>query len=92
MSDGIVPELATTQTLQVTVAPPEQSRITQFEYKLSGWQFQVSGESGLSYKVEASTNLVDWVLLSDANIPTVPFRIIDPGPRLAARFYRISYY
>lgn len=92
VSDGIVPELATTQTLQVTVAPPEQSRITQFEYKLSGWQFQVSGESGLSYKVEASTNLVDWVLLSDANIPTIPFRIIDPGPRLAARFYRISYY
>ena len=92
VSDGIVPELATTQTLWVAVSPVVPLRISQLQRLHSGWEFQVSGEPGLTYRIEASTNLVNWETLSTTNPATLPFKIFDLGPRQTSRYYRAIAY
>ena len=92
VSDGILPELATTQTLWIAVHPPELPKISQLQRIHSGWEFQVSGEAGLGYRIEASTNLVNWETLSTTNPATLPFKIFDLGPRQGARYYRALAY
>jgi hypothetical protein len=51
------------------------------------FSFSVSGTSGFEYAVEASTNLVNWVVL-ETN--TVPFNFVDTNAgQFSRRFYRV---
>jgi hypothetical protein len=53
------------------------------------FSFSVSGTSGFEYAVEASTNLVNWVVLGTN---TAPFKFVDPAAgQFGHRFYRAVY-
>lgn len=60
--------------------------------RLSTGEFQaaVTGELGLLYRIEASTNLVDWTELLQVVLSSTNMTFTDPGARLApTRFYRV---
>lgn len=50
----------------------------------------VNGAADLTYTVEASTNLLDWLPLDSYVSPALPFLWSGPGATLLpARFYRV---
>jgi autotransporter-associated beta strand protein len=50
----------------------------------------VTGESNLSYQVQASTNLTNWITLFTTNSPVLPLNWIDTNTgSFLKRFYRI---
>jgi len=51
-------------------------------------ELQVSGVLGRC-AVEATTNLADWVELTNINTTTYSFQYLDPEPSLSQRFYRV---
>jgi hypothetical protein len=54
-------------------------------------QIQFTGMDGYQYKVEASTNLMDWVPLATEFTTNGSFLFTDPaGTGLAKRYYRSS--
>jgi len=54
------------------------------------WLMTVNGAADLTYTVEASTNLLDWLPLDSYVSPALPFLWSDPGATLLpARFYRV---
>jgi len=54
-----------------------------------GWVLRVSGQDGLRWAVEASTNLVTWTVLKTNQISGGSFDLLDiPAPGLPRRFYR----
>ena len=57
----------------------------------SNWfQFQVSGATGVTYTVQASTNLATWTDLSTTNPAALPFTWQDTGAtNFPLRFYRV---
>lgn len=52
------------------------------------FHFTLSGESNLNYAIEASTNLIDWVVLTNLSSPDGFLEFTDPAPSLEKRFYR----
>jgi len=57
-----------------------------------GWVLRVSGQDGLRWAVEASTNLVTWTALKTNPISGGSFDLLDiPAPGLPRRFYRARY-
>lgn len=53
------------------------------------FSFSVSGTSGYEYAVEASTNLLNWVVLGTN---TAPFQFVDPvAGQFSHRYYRAVY-
>jgi hypothetical protein len=51
---------------------------------------QVSGDFGLDYSVQASTNLVDWATVFATNQPALPFVWTDTNAAaFSTRFYRV---
>ena len=57
----------------------------------AGGQFQayISGDPGINYTVESSTNLTVWSVLTNVTIPDLTTNLNDTRPS-AARFYRAS--
>lgn len=57
-----------------------------------GWVLRVSGQDGLRWAVEASTNLLNWTALKTNQISGGSFDLLDiPAPGLPRRFYRARY-
>jgi hypothetical protein len=55
------------------------------------FQFQFSGIFGQTYALQASTNLVDWVTITNVLVNETPMLGIDPNARnYSLRFYRLS--
>lgn len=81
--------LATTTVVVGTVTPPQLSG------SLSGtggaFQFTVTGQSGQSYIIQASTNLVNWAPIFTNQSPYAsPFTFVDPNAtNYVNRFYRV---
>ena len=81
---------ATSAVVNVTVINPIAVNIS--GANLNGGQFGFShtADAGLTYVVQSSSNLVDWVSLA-TNVPSsspVPFS--DPFDSTAIKFYRVS--
>jgi uncharacterized repeat protein (TIGR01451 family) len=55
------------------------------------FQFNVTGQSGQEYIIQASTNLLDWVPIYTNPAPYVsPFNFVDPNASsYTSRFYRV---
>jgi len=52
---------------------------------------QIAGERGHSYRLKFSTDLINWVLLSDLNNPSGKFQFTDNRATLFPRgFYRVK--
>jgi outer membrane autotransporter protein len=53
------------------------------------WELLISGEPGRTYRLQASTNLIDWLDLSTITPSNGLFRFVDPdATKLNRRFYR----
>jgi hypothetical protein len=80
---GAVPsEVAALQLL-----PPTQ--FNSFNLQPDGrFHFVLTGESGLNYVIETSTNLTNWVVLTNLSSPDGLIDFIDPTPGNDFRFYR----
>ena len=88
--NGAVPMCAT-QQFTISVERPADPMIASPQWISGQYGFAVSGDAGVGYAVWASTNLVDWTLLSTNNSPTIPFQIIDPdSTNFPCRFYRVA--
>jgi hypothetical protein len=88
VSDDGAPPLSTAQSFSVIVnplSPPGISNIL-----LSGRQvrFNINGQSGPDYEIEASTNLTEWSGIFITNSPALPINWVDTTTNLAQRFYR----
>src|ERR1043166_179558 len=64
--------------------------ITSIAHQSSGVMLlTISGESGVSYRIEASTNLTDWEQIFSTNAPGVSFQFADgAATNHVLRFYR----
>jgi hypothetical protein len=52
-------------------------------------QLLISGDAGLDYGIECSTNLVDWQAAFSTNSPAIPFSWTDTSASNSPmRFYR----
>jgi hypothetical protein len=71
-----------TSAIPATISSPIASQSGQFG-------FLISGSAGYQYAVEASTNLVNWVVIG---INTAPFAFVDTNAsQFPHRFYRAVY-
>jgi hypothetical protein len=88
--NGSMPMCAT-QQFSIVVARPSQPIVSPPKWKEGRHVFTVSGNSGLMYKVWASTNLLEWELLWTTNPASLPFEVGDPlAGASSCRFYRAS--
>lgn len=77
-----ISHVASTSAVPAAITSPLASPSGQFS-------FSVSGTSGYQYMVEASTNLVNWVILGTN---TAPFNFVDTNAsQFSRRFYRAVY-
>ena len=74
----------------LTTPSPGAGQITSASAKVAGqFSFTVTGTTGDLYAVEASTNLVNWVILGTN---TAPFNFVDTNAsQFSRRFYRAVY-
>lgn len=90
-TDNGSPSMSATQSFTITVLRPAQPNLQSVSLTGSTMQFQVTGDIGPDYAVEASTNLVNWTQLLSTNSPALPWLWADPqATTLPARFYRIK--
>jgi len=56
----------------------------------NGFQMQVTGLIGITYILQASTNMIDWVSLETNSAATSEFNFTDPATaNFPSRFYRV---
>lgn len=90
-TDNGTPSLSATQNFTITVLRPAQPNVQTVSPAGGAIQFQVTGDSGPDYAIEASTNLVNWTQLALTNAPALPWTWTDPqAATLPMRFYRIK--
>lgn len=90
-TDNGSPAMSATQNFTITVLRPVQPNLQSVSLAGSTMQFQVTGDAGPDYVVEASTNLVNWTHLITTNSPALPWLWTDPqAATLPERFYRIK--
>jgi hypothetical protein len=54
------------------------------------WPMRVGGAAGLTYTVEASTNMLEWAPLESYASPSLPFEWSEPDAgRFPQRFCRV---
>src|SRR5207244_3641655 len=53
------------------------------------FKFSINGTPGLTYEIDASSNLVNWSSVTNLIPTTSPFQFTDAAPTGFARFYRV---
>ncbi len=80
----------TSADLAVTVAPLVQPQLGAVAFSNGQCWLRFSGATGLTYAVQASTNLVSWSTLFMTNPAALPFEWADPDAAAhRTRFYRL---
>jgi hypothetical protein len=90
VSDNGTPNLSATQSFSVVVNPLSVPGIGNISVAGGRFSFNVSGQSGPDYAIEASTNLTQWSNVFITNSPALPFTWTDATTNSAFRFYRIK--
>jgi hypothetical protein len=86
VTDNGSPPLTTSQDFWITVLEPIHLG---FQFKGQQGVISVLGDLGYVYTVLASTNFIDWDILSTTNPPQMPFEVYDPEANLLSqRFYQ----
>jgi hypothetical protein len=90
VEDDGLPGLSAARTFIVAVAPVAKPAIEQVHLEGGTFAVSISGDAGLDYSVQASSNLVDWATVFTTNSPALPFNWTDPDAIFyRSRFYRI---
>jgi len=72
-----------------TVISPVQARLSA-QRVAAQMEITVSGEAGLTYILQGSTNLLNWVPVSTNVAATGTYKVVDPNSAtLNARYYRV---
>ena len=90
VADNYTPSLSATQKFTVTVNPltPPAAAVALTNGQLG---FQINGQTGPDYAVEASSNLLNWNTVFLTNSPAMPFQWATTNLMgLPAQFYRIQ--
>jgi hypothetical protein len=90
VSDNGTPSLSATQSFTVTVNPITQPGLGSISLAGGQISFNISGQSGPDYAIEASTNLTQWSNVFITNSPALPFTWTDATTNSLQRFYRIK--
>jgi hypothetical protein len=93
VTDNGTPNLSATQSFKVVVDALARPQLSPLSVAGGVVSFQVAGDSGPDYVVEAATNLAPapvWVPLTTNFSPVPPFEWSDAGAtNFAQRFYRV---
>ena len=82
---------STNALLAVSAGTPARPQLAGFGYNNGTFSLTVSGDPGLDYIVQASTNLTDWASIFTNHSPTPPFVWSDSAAsNFSQRFYRIQ--
>jgi hypothetical protein len=88
--DNGTPNLGATQNFFVTLNPLNAPMLNAVSLTNGQFNFQVSGDFGPDYTIQASPNLTDWSALFTTNSPALPFNWNDSEfTSWPARFYRV---
>jgi len=91
VADNYTPSLGATQKFTVTVNPLLPTAATAVTWTNGRLGFQISGQTGPDYAVEASSNLLNWNTVFLTNSPAMPFQWATTNLLAApAQFYRIQ--
>jgi hypothetical protein len=93
VSDNGSPGLSSTQTFLVTVRQPVRPQISSVMMKNGALQFNITGDSGLDYIIEISTNLslpASWLPVLSNTSAVLPVIITNPiCTNFNQQYYRI---
>jgi hypothetical protein len=90
VADDGTPSLSATQSFSVIVNPLNMPALAAVVISNGHLSFQVSGDVGLDYSIQTSTNLRDWATVFTTNSPALPFEWTDAGLMVQpALFYRV---
>ena len=90
VTDNGTPNLSATQSFNIFVTRPAQPNIQSTSLAGGTFQFQIYGDAGPDYTIQASTNLVNWSPLFTTNSPALPFNWSDPNAaNFNQRYFRI---
>ena len=90
VTDDGSPPLSNSTTFRVIVTG--LSPITLASLSLTNQQFRlgVSADSGITYSLQASTNLESWISLTTVNAADADFELVDTNAAaFPYRFYRV---
>ncbi len=75
----------------LVLTPPAILHDAAFGFQANQFAFNVTGSLGQSVVIQASTNLVDWTVLTNFTLGSGPFLFTDPNaPGFPIRFYRLT--
>ncbi len=90
VADNGTPNLSATQSFTITVLLPVSPTIQPASFDSGTFQFQVSGDVGPDYTIQASTNLMNWSPLFTTNPAVFPFHWADSdAASFNQRYFRI---
>ncbi len=90
VTDNGTPSLSATQMVNLVVNSLSAPALAQMPTTNDSIALQVSGDFGLDYSVQASTNLLDWATVFATNQPALPFIWTDAdAAAFSTRFYRV---
>ncbi|MGB7769060.1 MAG: beta-galactosidase GalA [Verrucomicrobiia bacterium] len=91
VADNGSPSLSATQSFTITVNPLTLPSVASVTINNGQLGFQVSGQTGPDYAVQASSDLMSWSTLLITNSPPMPFSWTDTNAgTLPAQFFRIK--
>jgi hypothetical protein len=89
VEDGGSPNLNATRTFQVTVTG-EGARLSISQLAAGLVQVTTSGDAGVRYELQGSTNLTTWQRITEFSLEESSFKYIDPDSNTGKlRFYRL---
>jgi hypothetical protein len=90
VTDNGTPNLSTTQSFTIFVTRPVTPALQSVSLAGGTFQFQVAGDAGPDYTIQASTNLVNWSPLFTTNSPALPFNWSDSNAAsFNQRYFRV---
>ena len=90
VTDNGSPTMSATQSFTVFVTRPAQPSLQSISLTGGTFQFQITGDAGPDYVIQASTNLANWSSLFTTNSPALPFNWSDPAAgSFEQRYFRV---
>ncbi len=87
--NNATPGLSATRSFTVTVNAIPAPIISNVSLSNGFFGFQITGNTGMNYTIQSSTNLLDWETIGITNLSTLPFQWTDTNVTDGSHFYRL---